>query len=73
MANELKATTVSQSIMDAEETLYKAIVAWKKVEEEESIIANDSNTPEDEKALAWRGVGYARITVQVLEGLYGKD
>jgi len=60
---------VTVAIENAEYALDQAIRAWEAVEEAEVMIADFPGSTSNEKGIAERGVGYARMKVTMLKAL----
>ncbi len=59
------------AILHAESSIRAAITAWEAVAKTEQAVADHPNVPDDERAIANRGVGYAKKTIDILYALIG--
>jgi hypothetical protein len=62
---------VTMAILHAEGSVRDAIAAWEAVAKTEQAIADHPDVPDDQRAIADRGVGYARKTIDILYALIG--
>jgi len=70
-SSDLLNSDVTMAILHAEGTVRVAIAAWEAVAKTEQALADHPDVPDDERAIANRGVGYAKKTVDVLYTLVG--
>jgi len=71
-AGDVANGNVTTAILKAEQVTHDAIAAWELVERCELTIAELPEISEPERAIANRGVGFAKKNVIVLRALLGK-
>ena len=68
---DLLNSDVTMAILRAEDSIRVAVAAWAAVAKVEQSLADHPDVPDDERAIANRGVGYAKKTIDVLGALIG--